>query len=218
MNLALEGVEIAMPDGRSLIASANLTFEQGVTTLVGENGSGKSTLLRALFGLHPLKAGAIRFGPYDHRRDRKAFLAHAVFVPQNFTAYPELSGREFLGYFLRLRGQSKRIANERSREWLAVVGLESAAESRTGTYSAGMLHRLGFAYALQTGAPLCVMDEPFAGVDPRARAVLTDLLFDVSVDRVTIVCTHHVNEMAERGAATSHITGGRITLGAPQSR
>lgn len=212
MELVLDGVEIATPDGRPLIAATSVTFEPGVTTLIGANGSGKSTLLRALFGLHPIGAGSIRFGPHDHRRDRRAFLERAVFMPQDFTAYPELSAREFLGYFLRLRGLSKRAADDRCREWLAAVGLEHAADQRAGTFSPGMLQRLGFAYALQTGASLCVMDEPFAGVDPDARAALAELLFDDALDRVTLLCTHHVAEMAERGAACARIAGGRITL------
>lgn len=53
-------------------------------------------------------------------------------MPQNFTAYPELTGAEFLSYFLRLRGMSKRDAVARAREWLAVVDLEHASDKRTG--------------------------------------------------------------------------------------
>lgn len=212
MTLVLEGVEIAAPDGRLLVVSASGVFERGVTALIGENGSGKSTLLRALFGLHPLRAGTIRFGPYDHLRDRRAFLERAVFMPQDFTAYSDLSASEFLGYFLQLRGFSKPAAQERSREWLAAVGLEPVAEKRTATFSPGMLQRLGFAYALQTGAQLCVMDEPFAGIDPRARSVLADLLFEFSADRVTILSTHHLTEMTERGAASACISERQLAL------
>lgn len=215
MDLVLDSVEIAAPDGRTLIASASLAFRKGVTTLIGENGAGKSTLLRALFALHPLKSGTIRFGSHDHRRNRKAFLEQAVFMPQNFAAYPELTGREFLEYFLRLRGVSKRAAVDRARGWLAAVGIENAAETKTATYSQGMLQRLGFAYAMQSGARLCVLDEPFAGVDPDARIALMNLLFDTSADRVTILCTHHVEEMVERGAAIVRIAGGRIAVDRP---
>jgi len=208
--LVLEGVEITAPDGRPLIRSASLVFEPGVTTLVGSNGSGKSTLLRAIFGLHPLRAGRLRLGPYDHRRDRRAFLDRAVFMPQNFCAYPELSGREFLAYFLGLRGLAKAAADARARQWLTAVGLEQAGENATGTYSPGMLQRLGLAYVLQSGAPLRVLDEPFAGVDPDARAALMDLLCTSSSQHITIVCTHHVQEMAERGARAARLHDGAL--------
>ncbi|MFP2905396.1 ATP-binding cassette domain-containing protein [Pyxidicoccus sp. 3LFB2] len=218
MRLVLDNVEIAAPDGRPLIAASSLAFGSGVTALLGENGAGKSTLLKTIFALHALKGGTIHFGPHDHLRDRRAFLEHAVFMPQNFTAYPELTGREFLHYFLRMRGVSKRETRERAGEWLAAVGLEPASEKKTGTYSQGMLQRLGFAYAMQSGAALCVMDEPFAGVDPDARAKLTELLFAASAQRVTLLCTHHVEEMTERGAATASVAGGRLSLKAPETR
>lgn len=218
MDLILGDVKILAPDGRPLIASASLAFHPGVTALIGENGAGKSTLLRAIFALHPLQTGTICFGPNDHRRNRKAFLERAVYMPQNFTAYPELTGLEFLSYFLRLRNVPKRDANDRSREWLATVGLDNTADKRTGTYSPGMLQRLGFAYAMQMDVPLCVMDEPFAGVDPETRAALTDLLFEVSTYRVTIICTHHAEEMTERGAAIARIAGGKIIMSASPAR
>lgn len=212
MDLILEGVEIVAPDGHPLIASASVAFQPGVTALIGENGAGKSTLLRAIFALYPLKSGAIRFGPHDHRQERKEFLERAVYMPQNFTAYPELTGAEFLSYFLRLRAVSSRDAGARAREWLSAVGLAHATDKRAGSYSPGMLQRLGFAYAMQTRVPLCIMDEPFAGVDPDARAALTDMLFDASPDRTTVICTHHVEEMTQRGAAIARIAGGRINM------
>lgn len=218
MDLVVDDVEIVAPDGRPLITSASVAFHPRVTALIGENGAGKSTFLRAIFALYPLKAGTIRFGPHDHRQNRKAFLEHAVYMPQNFTAYPELTGVEFLSYFLRLRDVSRREATDRAREWLASVGLDHAADKRTGSYSPGMLQRLGFAYAMQTRAPLCVMDEPFAGVDPQTRAALTDLLFDTSADRVTIICTHHVEEMAGRNAIIARIAGGAIAVSVPTAR
>jgi ABC-type multidrug transport system ATPase subunit len=218
LDLTLDRIELATPDGAPLLVAASAAFGPGVTALTGRNGAGKSTLLRAVFGLHPLAGGTVRFGPYDHVRDRAAFLERAAFMPQNFTAYPELTGREFLVYFLRLRAVARREADERAREWLGAVGLGKAGEMRTGTYSQGMLQRLGFAYAMQTGAPLCVMDEPFAGVDPDARAALTDLLFDGMEGRTVLLTTHHVEEMTERGASVARVSGGSVTTLEPALR
>jgi ABC-2 type transport system ATP-binding protein len=215
MELVFEGVDITAPDGRPLITAASLALGPGVTAVLGGNGAGKSTMLRTLFALHPLQGGSIRFGPHDHLRNRRAFLEHSVFMPQNFTAYPELTGREFLQYFLKMRGVPVSEAKPQADAWLAAVGLEHAASQKTGTYSQGMLQRLGFAYALQSRAPLCVMDEPFAGVDPDARARLTELLFETSSQRVTLVCTHHVEEMTERGAATVRIAEGKLSWAGP---
>ena len=205
MELSLDGLTLATRNGSPLITTATMTFSPGVTALLGSNGAGKSTLLRAIVALHPLQAGTVRLGRYDHRRDRSDFLAHAVFVPQNFTTYPDLTAIEFLTYFLRLRGAAKGDARERATYWLSAAGLQSAANQRTGVFSQGMLQRVGFAYAMQSEAPLCVMDEPFAGVDPEGRAALTDLMFDAARTRVILLSTHHIEEVTSRGAAVARI-------------
>ena len=139
--LYLTDVKLATIDRLPLIGPATVAFPPGVTALVGSNGAGKSTLLRAIFGLHPLTAGTIRLGSLDYRRDRRAFLTQSVFVPQNFAAYPEMTGTEFLSYFLRLRGVSRGEAANRAEEWLAAVGMEQAGRLKTATYSQGMAVR-----------------------------------------------------------------------------
>lgn len=212
MELQLDGLTLAALDRTPLLGSTTATLSHGVTALVGSNGVGKSTLLRAIVALHPLQSGTVRLGPYDHQRDRVAFLAHSVFVPQNFAAYPDLTAREFLVYFLRLRGVGKGDARERANHWLAAVGLRQAAEQRTGVFSQGMLQRVGFAYAMQSDAELCVMDEPFAGVDPEGRAALTALMFEAARDRVILVSTHHLDEVTSRGAGVARIADRSFSL------
>lgn len=212
MDLHLDGLTLATHDRTLLIAPTTATIPRGVTALLGSNGVGKSTLLRAIVALHPLQAGTVRLGHLDHRRDRAAFLAHAVFVPQNFAAYPDLTASEFLTYFLRLRGVARSLALARATDWLGAVGLQRAAHQRTGVFSQGMLQRLGFAYAMQSGALLCVMDEPFAGVDPEGRAALTELMFEAAQDRVVLLSTHHIEEVTSRGAKVAKIRDRSFTL------
>jgi ABC-2 type transport system ATP-binding protein len=200
MQLKFSGIAIDTPCGRRILTIDEATLNCGITALIGQNGVGKSTLLRTIFGLHPLTEGTITLDNIDSRMHRQRFLVNAVFQPQNFTAYPDLTGLEFLKYFLRLRGFSSKEALIRASQWIARVDLSDAANHLTSEYSQGMLQRLGLAYALQSGAQLCVLDEPFAGVDPLARSQLSDLLADMAVERTILICTHHVEEMAERGA------------------
>ena len=75
-----------------------------------------------------------------------------------------------------------------------------------------MLQRVGFAYAMQSEAPLCVMDEPFAGVDPEGRAALTALMFEAARDRVILLSTHHIDEVTNRGAAVARLADRSFTL------
>lgn len=208
MELTFSNAAFDTPCGRRIFSIESAIISAGITALTGQNGAGKSTLLRTIFGLHPLAAGSIKLNGIDSRKERNAFLANAVFQPQNFTGYPELTGLEFLIYFLRLRGHSRKLALSHSTYWIERVGLTEAASRRTAEYSQGMLQRLGFAYAMQSGASLCVLDEPFAGVDPIARSQLSDLLTEVAEHRIILICTHHVDEMTGRGAAVVSINNG----------
>ncbi len=209
-SLALDDLRITRPGGSPLIAATHIAVRPGVTALLGSNGSGKSTLLRTLAALQPVSGGGILLDGLNLAQNRSAFLERLVFLPQNFAAYPDLTGREFLVYALRLRGASRAQARSTASAWLEAVGLRDAADTRTGAYSQGMRQRLGFAYAMQLDVTLYLLDEPFAGVDPESREAMTDLLFHLSTDRIVIVSTHHVEEMLARGSAVLRIAGGKL--------
>jgi len=210
LNLGLREIQLAAPSGRVLIQQSSATIGPGVTSLTGSNGAGKSTLLRALATLHPLAGGSVILNGTEIQRDSRAFLEQSVYLPQNFATYPELTGREFLEYSLRLRGAGRQEARAASDAWLDTVGLRAASKSKTGAYSQGMRQRLGFAYAMQLDVSLYLLDEPFAGVDPESRHALTDLLFRLAADRIAIVSTHHVEEMYARGSGFVRIAEGKL--------
>ena len=212
LSLGLRDIQLTAPNGRVLIQASSVAVGPGVTSLVGSNGSGKSTLLRALATLHPLAGGSVVLNGTDIQRDPRTFLQQSVYLPQNFATYPELSGREFLEYSLRLRGAGRQEARSAADAWLDVVGLRAASKSKTGAYSQGMRQRLGFAYAMQLEVSLYLLDEPFAGVDPESRHTMTDLLFRLAADRIAIVSTHHVDEMYARGSGFVRIAEGKLVL------
>jgi ABC-type multidrug transport system ATPase subunit len=204
--LRVRNLHVASPDGRPLISGANAAVTAGVTALLGANGAGKSTLLRTLATVHPAAGGDIVLDNINVRQQRRTYLERVMFLPQNFSCFLELTGKEFLEYSLQLRGANRSQARSIATEWLAAVGLSQAAKAQTGAYSQGMRQRLGFAYAMQVDARLYLLDEPFAGVDPESRETLTDLLFRLSEDRIIIVSTHHVDEMIGRGASICRIS------------
>jgi len=211
--LAFYGLKIASPAGQSLLSVDHLQLIDGLYALTGENGSGKSTLLRAIMGLHPIKAGTIKLDDADVRLDRRTFLQKSMYQPQNFTAYPELTAFEFLVYFRRLRGVGKRASKADARYWLGMMGLEVEADRRLSTFSQGMLQRLGLAFIFQNAsASLCLLDEPFAGVDPSARQRHIRILAEHATDRVVILCTHHVDEAVDVGAHILRLDAQTLTL------
>lgn len=209
-SLLLQALSISALDGRRLLHTAEASFHPLPTALTGPNGSGKSTLLRAIAALHPIDAGSISLVGLHPGRDRAAYLAQLVFMPQNFPVYPSMTGQEFLEYGLLLRGASRNNARSTASAWLNAVGLHSVAKAQAGTYSQGMRQRLGFAYALQLDLPLYLLDEPFAGVDPEWRSAMLDLLFNFCADRIAIVSTHHADEMLARGADEIRLVRGQL--------
>lgn len=210
--LELKNVSILTANSAPLLEMVNLSLDEGVTALVGSNGSGKSTLLRAIVGLHPLHRGTIRFKGLDNQKDLGKFRRSLVYMPQNFTAFHELTGREFMHYVLRLRGAARDIIAKSTEDWLNCVGLTDAADQRTSCYSQGMLQKLGFACTLQVDVGLYVLDEPFAGVDPETRGELLDVLFKLLSRKKVIISTHHVDEVVARGAQLAQIVNETVTV------
>lgn len=214
MKMEFENLVVQTSDGQPLLDIKHACFEPGITALVGANGAGKSTLLRSIFDLHTAYSGRITLGGLDNRRDRRKFLSRSCFQFQNFTAYPELRGLEFLEHMSRLRGRSMSDAKDTAQLWLEAVKLGDHAKRKIGTYSQGMVQRLGFAYAMQTGSELCVLDEPFAGVDAEGRAALGALLRQQAQERIIIICTHHQDEVMALGARLATLSDRTLALSA----
>lgn len=209
--LEIRDLTIDTLDGRRLLTGVTQEFRPGVIAIAGANGTGKSTLLRAIATVHPIAAGRITLCDADSRKERARYLEQLIFMPQTFSAYPQLTGLEFLKYSLRIRGASARNAGEIAAAWLRRVNLESAANSFIGTYSQGMLQRLGFAYAMQVNVPVYILDEPFAGVDPESRQSLLETVFLTAKSSIVLVSTHDLEEMALRGAHIIHVKDGQLT-------
>jgi ABC-2 type transport system ATP-binding protein len=210
VQLDIPQLSVIAPDGRLLCALKDFTFGSGICTLTGPNGVGKSTFLKALAGLKNCSDGSIILDGIDSRTQRRKYLYNLAYQPQNFCAYPELSGLEFLIYFARLRGVRKSAATIAAAYWMTAVGLADL-QLRCSAYSQGMLQRLGVAYVLQTTAGLCLLDEPFAGVDPEGRHRLLDLIEAEAGSRMFIICSHNADELIDRGAKQIHIEDGEIS-------
>ena len=193
--LRLGRCAIDSPGGDPLLVDASAEIGRGVTLLKGANGSGKSTLLRAVVGLHPLRAGTIDFDGVDSRADRVAFLRKVAYMPQHFASYPGLSALDLLVYFLRLRGLRRRQAARQASHWLRRVGLFDRAGSDTAHLTPGARQRLGVAYVFQTGAPLCILDEPLAGVDSAGRTAMLRILQEEGAARTVLLTSHEDDEL-----------------------
>src|SRR6516165_11431171 len=175
----------------------SLRIEPGeVYGLLGPNGSGKSTTLKIILGLvSPTRGRTEIFG----RDSRLVESREAVgFLPENPYFYKFLTGEETLRFFGRLCGMRSTNLRSRVNELLDLVGLNKARDRRLGTYSKGMLQRIGLAQALIHDPRLLVLDEPTAGVDPAGSREIRDLILGFRARGITVLlCSHLLEQVQE---------------------
>ncbi|MGE5207937.1 MAG: ABC transporter ATP-binding protein [Alphaproteobacteria bacterium] len=200
--IAVEGLTKVFPvpfhptRGVVAVKDVSLRIEPGeVYGLLGPNGSGKSTTLKVILGLvSPTRGRTEIFG----RDSRLVESREAVgFLPENPYFYKYLTGEETLRFFGRLCGMRGATLKNRVNELLDLVGLTKARDRRLGTYSKGMLQRIGLAQALIHDPRLVVLDEPTAGVDPAGSREIRDLIMDLKGRGITVLLSSHLLAQAQ---------------------
>lgn len=178
------------------VRNLDLRVEAGeVYGLLGPNGSGKSTTLKIILGLVSPTRGRTEIFGCDSRlvESRKA----VGFLPENPYFYKYLTGEETLRFFGKLCGLRGSRLKKRIDELLALVGLTNARDRRLGTYSKGMLQRIGLAQALVNEPRLIVLDEPTAGVDPAGSRDIRDLIVNLKGQGTTVLLSSHLLAQAQ---------------------
>jgi ABC-2 type transport system ATP-binding protein len=183
------------------VRDLNLRVEAGeVYGLLGPNGSGKSTTLKIILGLiSPTRGRTEIFGRNSSLVESREAVG---FLPENPYFYKYLTGAETLRFLGRLCGLGGAQLKNRVAELLELVGLTNARDRRLGTYSKGMLQRIGLAQALINGPKLVVLDEPTAGVDPAGSREIRNLIVDLKRRGITVLLSSHllaqVQEICDR--------------------
>jgi Cu-processing system ATP-binding protein len=178
-----------------------------VVALLGPNGSGKTTSLKAAAGLLFPTSGRVLVGAPE--REAKGAEARRVlsFLPQR-VAFPEaLSGLEVVEFYRRLRG----LAPERTAAVLKLASLTSASHRAVGTYSGGMLQRLGLAVAALPDVPVLLLDEPTAALDPEGLEVFYGLVEERRREGKTVLfTTHHLADVGPLADRVAVLVGGKL--------
>jgi len=178
------------------LSGLSLTLAPGeVVGLLGHNGAGKSTLMKLVLGVLAPSAGRVTVLGKDPRgRNARDLRLQLGYLPENVSFYDNLSGREVLRYFARL----KRIAVAEADQLLQRVGLEHAADRRVRTYSKGMRQRLGLAQALLGQPRLLLLDEPTVGLDPMAVRDVYGMIDTLRGKGTSVILSSHVLPGVER--------------------
>ncbi|ARF79685.1 ABC transporter ATP-binding protein [Kitasatospora aureofaciens] len=196
--------------GKRAVDSFTLTLRPGVLGLLGANGAGKSSLMRILATVTRPTSGRVLWEGVDITR-RPGPLRRAVgYLPQDFGVYPQLTAREFLAYLAAAKGLRRRSARARIEELLELVNLSDAAGQRLGAMSGGMRQRVGIAQALLNDPALLIVDEPTVGLDPEERLRFGSLLSGMGAERIVVLSTHIVPDVAATADRIAVMGGGRL--------
>jgi ABC-2 type transport system ATP-binding protein len=187
-------------NSRTVHALDNLSFhvDRGeLLGVLGPNGAGKTTAINILSTLETPDSGTVTVAGHDVVKDAAA-VRDAIALTGQFAAVDgELTGKENLVLFGRLRGLSKAEANTRAGELLTDLSLSDVGDNLVRTYSGGMRRRLDIAVSMMSVPQVLFLDEPTTGLDPHARTELWDVVLDLKARGVTIVLTTQYLEEAD---------------------
>jgi len=189
----------------------NLRLTDGIVGLLGPNGAGKTTFMRMLATLLEPSDGTALVEGHDIRYDKPAVRARLGYLPQDFGLYPSLTVVECLDYMGLLAGMSR--TKERRAAMEAVlerVNLNEFRNRKVGALSGGMKRRLGIAQAILHEPRLVIFDEPTAGLDPEERIRVRNLLAELAGDRIIILSTHIVADVASAAQTIAVMNRGSI--------
>ena len=182
---------------RTVVNGIDLAVQRGsIVGFLGPNGSGKTTTMRMLCGLLTPDGGEGRCLGLDFRRESAALKRQVGYMTQKFSLYDDLSIRENLDFIGRLfELPERRRAVDAS---LQRLGLEARAGQLAGALSGGWKQRLALAACLLHRPKLLLLDEPTAGVDPKARREFWDELHTLAREGITVLVATHYMDEAER--------------------
>lgn len=209
--LSIRSLAKVYPGPVTALNGIDLDVPAGMFGLLGPNGAGKSTLMKILAGLLEPTAGTVTLDGVDTLENPKWLWPRLGYLPQEFGFYPHFTGEAMLMHLLALKGVDGPNGRKRlAADLLERVNLSFAAKRRVKGYSGGMRQRLGVAQAVAGDPRLIIVDEPTAGLDPEERIRFYHLLSELAVDRIVLLSTHIVEDVAVLCPRFAVIREGRL--------
>lgn len=171
------------------------TFQNGIYGLIGPNGAGKSTLMNILVDGISKTEGEILYEGKEIEKLGEKYRNVIGYVPQQQGIYNNFSAEEFLNYMANLKGLKKRKIQEKIQEVLRCVNLFDVRKQKLGGFSGGMKQRILIAQALLNSPEILILDEPTAGLDPKERIRIRNLIAKISINKIVIISTHIVSDI-----------------------
>ncbi len=183
--VAIRGVDLEVPRGQ-------------LVGFLGPNGAGKTTTMRGVMGLVAMDAGSVT---WDGRTMTEEDRHHIGYMPQERGLYPRMKVHEHIAYIGRLAGLDRGTASRRANQWADRVGLADRGNDLVQELSTGNQQRVQLAVALVHEPELMILDEPFAGLDPVAVSMLSEVMAEQVEKGASVVFSSHqldlVQDLAE---------------------
>jgi ABC-2 type transport system ATP-binding protein len=194
-------------DGRKAVRNLSMRVKRGqIYGFLGPNGSGKTTTIRMLCGLLTPDQGRGTCLGYDIRSEADEIKRHVGYMTQRFSLYQDLSVRENLEFVARLYGVADPTAA--ARAMIERLGLEDRQEQLAGELSGGWKQRLALGACTLPNPQLLLLDEPTAGVDPKARREFWNEIHALAAHGLTVLVSTHYMDEAERCHEIAYIAYG----------
>ena len=195
--------------GKHVVQDLSIQVEEGrICGFLGPNGSGKTTTLRMLCGLLTPDSGSGSCLGFDILAQADAIKVRTGYMTQRFSLYEDLTLAENLQFTARVYGLDRRA--ERVDVALSRLGLTNRRDQLAGELSGGWKQRLALASATLHEPRLLLLDEPTAGVDPKARRDFWDEIHALAAKGLTVLVSTHYMDEAERCHEIAYISYGRL--------
>jgi ABC-2 type transport system ATP-binding protein len=198
-------------DGKAVVRDLSMQVKRGtIYGFLGPNGSGKTTTIRMLCGLLTPDAGTGTCLGYDIRTETDKIKQQVGYMTQRFSLYQDLSVRENLEFIARIYGIARPVAAARAA--IERLGLSGREEQIAGELSGGWKQRLALGACTLPSPQLLLLDEPTAGVDPKARREFWNEIHALAANGLTVLVSTHYMDEAERCHEIAYIAYGELLV------
>ncbi len=197
----------------SLTAVDELSLSVGpgeVLGFLGPNGAGKSTTMKVVTGYLRPTSGSVTVLGHDIETETLQAQSLIGYLPEGAPSYDEMTPRGFLEFVARVRGYDARTSQDRMARVVGLMSLEAVLDQRIETLSKGFKRRVGLAQALIHDPRVLILDEPTDGLDPNQKHQVRELIRGLSRDKIVIISTHILEEVAAVCTRAAIIAEGRL--------
>ena len=209
MTLELDNLTKRYKD-KTALDHISFSFTPGIYGLLGPNGAGKSTMMNLITDNLLPSDGQVLLDGKGISSLGKEYRKLLGYMPQQQNIYPELTLRRFMYFMASLKGLDQSRAEKEIEQYLARVNLSDVSGKKLKTFSGGMKQRALLAQALIGEPGILILDEPTAGLDPKERIRIRNLISETARDKIVIIATHVVTDVEFIAKEIIMLSSGKI--------